>query len=131
MRIWTDDKEKQRVYIDVGEGNEVVEFMRKNSIFVERWNGDVATFNTAQFSLQRSANNLFLLTDFYQKNGWEVDKESQTIVDELLAKAEEERLRREDEKLKKWAEEQEKKKKQQTPIYRVKVSKKGTWYFGF
>jgi DNA-binding PucR family transcriptional regulator len=121
-RIWTDENDRQRIYIDVGEGNEVVDFMARNSIFVEKENGNVLTYNTAQFSLYMTAGNLKALVEFYKRHGWEVTEDVQAITDDFVKRAQEERERREEEQLRLWMEEQERQKKILQPqLYKVRL----------
>lgn len=128
MKIFLEGNDKQRIYVDVGDGNEVVRLMMKNSIFVEAWNGNVATINTAQLSLQHNARSLGVLMDYYRKNGWEVSEESQSIVTDMRHQAAQERLRWEMEKI----EEEKKRSEKKIPTQqfcRVRV-RRGSWFFG-
>ena len=132
MRLWTENGNNQYVYIDVGAGNEVYNFMVKNSIFVEKVDGDVLTFNTSQFSLGRTANALSAIVDLYVQNGWEVTEDVKAIEVDFRKRAKEERERREDEKLRRWFEEQEKNKNAvagvDRPYYKVVVRNGGLKY---
>ena len=122
MRIWTEENDRKHIYIDVGDGNEVVEIMYKNGIFVERWNGTIGLIDLECFSLQRTATTLFILTDFYKRNGWEITEQAKAVASDFCKRAEEERERREEERLRLWMEEQERQKKIQQPqLYKVRV----------
>lgn len=128
MRIWMEENDSKHVFIDIGESNDVYNFMVRNSIFVEKTDGNVLTYSLEMFSLSLTARHLKALTNFYKENGWEVSEDVQEIVSDLVMRAEEERLRREDEKLRQWFEEQEKAKRQAqalAPYMRVRVRQKG------
>ena len=125
MRIWTEENDRQRIYIDVGDGNEVVDFMARNSIFVEKEDGNVLTYNTAQFSLYMTAGNLKALVEFYKRHGWEVTEDVQAITDDFIKRAEEERIAREERAIAEWQKQEAERlaaKNRPTPqLYKVRV----------
>jgi transcriptional accessory protein Tex/SPT6 len=124
MRIYTKDGDKRFVYIDVGEGNEVVNFMYKNGIMVHKVDGDIMTFDTAD-SMSKNVNWLCELVDFYKRKKYEVTAEAQQIVDDIKQRYEEERIRRVEERIKKNLEESENKKREvpgvDRPYYKIVV----------
>lgn len=127
-RIWMNENDDKRIFIDIGEDNEVYHFMVRNSIFVEKTDGNILTYNTEMFSPALTARNLKSLTDFYKDNGWEVTDDVQTLVNVYVKREEERREHYEELKLKQWFEEQEREKKQAqalAPYVRVRVRQKG------
>ncbi len=129
MRIWTEENDRQRIYIDVGDGNEVVDFMARNSIFVEKEDGNVLTYNTAQSSSYMTAGNLKALVEFYKRHGWEVTEDVQAITDDFIKRAEEERIAREERAIAEWQKQEAERlaaKNRPTPqLYKVRVRQRG------
>ena len=116
-RIWMDENDNKRIFIDIGEDNEVYHFMVKNSIFVEKTDGDVLTYNVEMFSPSLTARNLKALTDFYKENGWEVSEDVETVTRVYVKTEEERRAYLEDLELKKWFEEHGTPKKTEKPYF--------------
>ena len=129
MRIWMNENDRQRIYIDVGDGNEVVNFMARNAIFVEKEDGKVLTYNTEQFSLYMTAGNLKALVDFYKRHGWEVTADVQALTDDFVKRAEEERIAREERAIAEWQKQEAERlaaKNRPTPqLYKVRVRQRG------
>lgn len=109
MRIWMNENDGQNVYIDTENNQEVVTFTIKNSIFFDKIDENVLTYNTKRFSMSMTARNLKALVEFYKCHGWEVTEDVQAITEDFVKRAKEERERREEEKYKKYFEESQKK----------------------
>ena len=131
-RIWMEENDDKRIFIDIGEDNEVYHFLVKNSIFVEKTDGDVLTYNVEMFSPSMTARNLKALTDFYKENGWKVSEDVETVTRVYVKTEEERREYREELELKKFLEEREKPKKDipgiTRPYYKV-VVRNGSFNF--
>lgn len=129
MKIYTENGDRQRIYIDVGAGDQVTTVMRKNMIWVESWNGDVATFNTERYSSRSNARMLGVLVDFYQKNGWEVSESVLEILKEHEALAEEERRRIGEKNRLEELKKEEERKRRGPCLYKKRVYQKRSRYF--
>ena len=128
MRLYTENGDRQYVYIDVGAGNQVTTVMSRNMIFVDAFEGDIATYNTARYSSRSNARMLGALVEFYQKNGWEVSESVLEILKDHEARAVEERKRAEEKaRLVELAEEE--RKRAVATRYRVRVYQKHSKYF--
>lgn len=123
MRIWTEEQDEEHIYVDVGEDDTVLEFMHKNTLWVNKFYGNVATISRTRFSLIETARIICTMVDFYLENDWEVTDEAKSIADDLRTRAEEERIKMEERNIKKWFEEHEKAKKRAkewAPFFRVR-----------
>ena len=130
-RIWTERNDRQRIYIDVGEGNDIYNFMVHNGIFVEKVDGDVLTYNTERFSLQTTAMNLQVLVEYYKKHYLEVSETAQEITNDFIRRAEEEAIAREERALaelqKKEAERKAAQTRQPPQLYKIRIRQRGAY----